>query len=548
MSQSILDHVSSAMLDLRANASALLPENVTDLASTVASDTRLASAVVVCVGVATWTVYSYLRNRHAPPGPPRLPLLGNMLQMPTQMPWIRFTEWSEKYGPIFSLNILGQQIVVLNTSKAAADLFDRRSNIYSDRPRLIMAGEILTGGIFMVFARYGEVWRKMRRASHESFNPRAAEKYQPIQAESAAHAVSRIIASPQSWEENIKRFTASSILSSMYGWPTFGSEGPIIQRLHSHTARIASAVVPGAFLVDLIPIMKYIPTWMAKWKRDGLAWHQEETEMFEGFNAGVAEKMNSGEAQPCFVTELIETEDRHELSKKESAWLAAIMVSAGAETTSTTLMNFVLAMTLYPDVMAKAQAELDTVIGRERAPTFEDKANLPYIRAMVRETLRWRPVGPLAVPRQTTEDDWYEGYFIPKGTTVIGNIWAMNRDPTIFPDFDAYRPDRFLDATGKVETAPPDTHQMGHHTYGFGRRSCVGLNVANQALFIGIATILWAMVIKPPVDEKGNVVLPSADEWIDAGVVVGPAPFDCRITPRFPEARAILEASIAAMR
>ncbi|KAI0792996.1 cytochrome P450 [Irpex lacteus] len=549
ISQNILDQVSAAVVQLGTNASAYVPGNVAELASTVTSDIRLTSSVVVLIGVATWTVFSSLRKRHSPPGPPRLPILGNVLQVPTQMPWIQFTEWSKQYGPIFSLDLLGQQVVVLNTHKAAGDLFDRRSNIYSDRPRLVMAGEILTGGIFMVFARYTDVWRKMRRASHESFNPRAVEKYLPIQAEAAAHAVSRILAQPDSWEDNLKRYTASAILSSVYGWPTFSTEGPIIKRLHAHTARIASAVVPGAFLVDFFPFMKYFPSWLAKWKRDGLAWHKAETEMFEGFNAGVAEKLHAGEAQHSFVTELIETEERHGLSKKQAAWLAAIMVSAGAETTSTTVFNFILAMTLYPDVLRRAQAEIDAVVGRERVPTFEDKDNLPYIRAIVRETLRWRPVGPLAVPRQATEDDWYEGYFIPKGTTVIGNIWAMNRDPTIFPDFEAYRPDRFLDETGKNEIAPPDTHQMGHVTYGFGRRcvSCVGLHFANHALFIVIATILWAADIQPPVDKDGNVVLPDANDCVDAGVVVGPAPFNCRIKPRFPEAQAILEAHIASL-
>ncbi|KAI0088548.1 cytochrome P450 [Irpex rosettiformis] len=574
LSQNLFDQVSAAVVELGTNASTYIPDNVAELASTLTSDVRLASSVVVLVGVATWTVFSSLRRRHSPPGPPQLPIIGNVHQVPTQMPWIKFTEWSKQYGPIFSLNLLGQQVIVLNTHKAAGDLFDRRSNIYSDRPRLIMAGEILTGGIFMVFARYSDVWRKMRRASHESFNPRAVEKYLPIQAEAAAHSISRILAQPESWEENLKRYTASAILSSVYGWPTFGSEGGIIKRLHAHTARIASAVVPGAFLVDFFPFMKYFPTWIAKWKRDGLAWHKAETDMFEGFNAGVAEKLSAGEAQHSFVTELIDTEERHGLSKKEAAWLAAIMVSAGAETTSTTMFNFMLAMTLYPDVMRRAQAEIDAVVGRERVPTFDDKENLPFIRVMVRETLRWRPVGPLAVPRQATEDDWYEGYFIPKGMVSIYNalldnsdreylvktqsnqsplngsilIWInFCRDPTIFPDFDVYRPDRFLDESGKNEISPPDTHQMGHVTYGFGRRSCVGLHFANHALFIAIATILWAADILPPVDENGNVVLPDANDCVDAGVVVGPAPFRCRIKPRFPEAQAILEAHLASL-
>ena len=82
-------------------------------------------------------------------------------------------------------------------------------------------------------------------------------------------------------------------------------------------------------------------------------------------------------------------------------------------------------MVLHPEVQARAQAELDAVVGRDRAPSFADRENLPYIRACVREALRWRMVGPLGVPRRTVADDVYEGYFIPKGAIVIENIWYV---------------------------------------------------------------------------------------------------------------------------
>ena len=82
-------------------------------------------------------------------------------------------------------------------------------------------------------------------------------------------------------------------------------------------------------------------------------------------------------------------------------------------------------MVLHPEVQARAQAEIDAVVGRDRAPTFADRDSLPYIRACVRETLRWRTVGPLGTPRATSQDDWYEGYYIPKGTVVLENVWCV---------------------------------------------------------------------------------------------------------------------------
>lgn len=303
-------------------------------------------------------------------------------------------------------------------------------------------------------------------------------------------------------------------------------------RIHAHTARIAAAVVPGAYLVELFPALNYLPVWLAKWKREGLEWHEQETRMFQAFNAKVREKKTGAAGTHCFVDSLNTNQRYHGLSEKESAWLAGIMFSAGAETISASLANVVLALTLHPEVMHKAQAEIDAVVGRECLPTFAHQSELPYLRALIKETLRWRPTGPVAVPRRTTQDDWYDGYYIPKGTTVIPNVWAMNRDPDVFPSPEDFIPERFLDETGVFDVIPPDTHGMGHVNFGFGRRICAGLHFANQELFIQVAMLLWAFNFETPLDNDGVPLAPPKGEYIDAGIVVVPAPFECKLTMR----------------
>ncbi|KAH7887277.1 cytochrome P450 [Phlebopus sp. FC_14] len=520
---------------------------------------QFASAAVLLVALYSEAT-SYLRRQRMPPGPPGIPILGNAMQLPTTMAWFRLTEWKEKYGPIYSLNLAGQPVVVLNTHKTAADLLDRRSHIYSDRPRLIMAGEILTGGIYMVFVRYGALWRRMRRASHDSFNLRSVEKYQPALFTESALNILDITDDPNSWEDCLVNTAASNILAAVYGRTRITrTDKSLLTRIHGHTARLASATAPGAFLVELFPFMLHFPRWLAKWKRDGIAWHEEETRFLERLSQ---EAMETDVGH--MMRQLAESEQRHGLSEKEMAWLAGIMLGAGSETTSGSLLSFVLAMVLHPEVVRKAQAEIDAVVGRDRLPSYEDKEKLPYVRAILKETLRWRPVGPLAVPRRVTEDDWYEGYFIPKGTMVLPNVWAMNRldrihcssvsrlahgfnltrDPEVFPDFDEFRPERFLDETGKVDHTPPDTHSMGHVTFGFGRRICAGYNFANHVLFIQMAMLLWAFHFDKALQADGQPVIPSKDDFIDAGVVVFPAPFKCKITPRFEGLRSVIQREI----
>ncbi|KAF4621791.1 hypothetical protein D9613_012201 [Agrocybe pediades] len=495
--------------------------------------------VVVLTSRKIWK--SYRRFRAMPPSPRGLPIIGNVLQVPVSMPWLKFTEWAKEFGPIFSLNLVGQPVVVLNTFKVTNDLFERRSHLYSSRPRLIMAGEILTDGMFMAFSLYGPLWRRMRRAAHDGFSGRASEKYKPLQAKEAALAVIGMIDNPDTWEKQLKRATAAVILTAVYDWDSITEKDePIVHRIDAVSARLSEAAAPGAYIVEFFHFLKHVPAWMAKWKREGMEWHEQETELFKSLNKDVEMKKKAEEMRSCFVGDLLDRQEQHRLSEKESAWLAGILFSAGAETTSGTLTYFMLAMAIYPETIRKAHEELDRVVGRERAPSFSDLEDLPYIQAMVKEILRWKPVAPIAMPRMIEEDDVYEGYLIPKGTMVIPNVWAMNRDPEYFPDFSEFRPERFLE--GISEGSNP----MGHSTYGFGRRMCVGWNFANQTLFITIASILWALIIEAEKDNNGNAIIPPKEEFVDRGVIMAPAPFKCTVTERFPGAKELLERDMPA--
>lgn len=461
--------------------------------------------------------------------------------MPTQLPWLRFAEFAEQYGPVVSFNAAGHPVIVLNDHKSSFELLDRRSAIYSHRPRFIMAGELLCSGIMLSFISYGDLFRRMRRATHQVFGPHSSTQFQSLQEAEATRLVSELLENPDSWDEIVKRSTSSNILTATYGWPRITEEHrPLVKRIHAHTDRLSNACIPGTSMVDIFPVMNYLPAWMAKWKSDALEWHERETKMFEGFYEDVEEKMVQGSALHSFTRSLIENKGTNKLSVKESAWLAGIMFSAGAETTTASVANFLLAMIHYPEVMRKAQSEIDGVVGRDRLPSFKDRPHLPYIRALVRELLRWRPAGPMGIPRRVAQDDWYNGYFIPKGATVISNIWAINRDPAIYDNPEQFIPERHLDEAGVTDISPPDMHSLGHTSFGFGRRTCVGVTFASQSLFIDFALLLWTFDIQKARDATGAEITPSLTDVVDAGVTVGPAPFVCKLVPRYPNVGTVL--------
>jgi cytochrome P450 len=233
--------------------------------------------------------------------------------------------------------------------------------------------------------------------------------------------------------------------------------------------------------------------------------------------------------------------ERNQLSELELAWflgsiLCVLLIIlrlftqpflsfAGAETTTTALTWWTLAMVAHPEVQKRAQAELDAVVGRSRIPTFSDAPSLPYIQALLKETLRWRSPAPLGIPHRTTEDDWYDGMYIPKGTTCFVNHWQCDRDPVLYgEDAARFNPERFLDEHGQIIVRDPtktQTQDDGHSAYGFGKRACVGKYLANDSLFIVMATVLWAANLERVRDDQSGEEVPvDTESFLDTGLLL----------------------------
>jgi len=193
-------------------------------------------------------------------------------------------------------------------------------------------------------------------------------------------------------------------------------------------------------------------------------------------------------------------------------------------------------MCLYPDVQKKAQAELDRVLNG-RLPEFSDRPFLPYINAMVKESNRWQLVLPLGLPHSTTEDDEYEGYFIPKGTIVLGNSWTILHDPTVFENPEHYMPERYL-KDGKIND---EVREPSIATFGYGRRICPGRHMSDNSLFIAIASILSVFDISPALGKDGNPL--EIQPTYTGGLMLYPAPFQANIQPRSARAAELIRTS-----
>ncbi|KAI0294618.1 cytochrome P450 [Multifurca ochricompacta] len=445
------------------------------------------------------------------------------------MKWLFSTDCKGSFSEVMHLDAMGRQTIVFNSLKSAYNVLERRAGNYSGRPRFIIVQEVLSKGLGVVLMDYGELWRRLRRAAHDAVSRTTVQNYHPTQTKEATILVSALLDDPQNRRGHFQRASASLILSILYDYPTLESTNEKIVMDIDDNINWSSRAPARISFVEFFPWMIHIPQRFAKWKREALMRAAERYDIFLQLFDRVRPILYgnaTGGERPSFSASLLRNHDRYQLSDPEMMFLSGEMYNqsiAGFETTSTALMWWTFAMVAFPQVQRRAQAELDAVVGRSRLPTFADAPHLPYVRAVVREVLRWRPPVPFGVPHSATEDDWYEGMFIPKGAMCIANIWQCNHDRAIFgEDADDFRPERHLDEGGELLPGPIETNQEGHVSFGFGRRICYGKD-------------LWATTIESVVDENGKEVVPDTDAFNNMGGFIHPIPYDCRIRPRFPE-------------
>ncbi|KAF5343385.1 hypothetical protein D9758_015612 [Tetrapyrgos nigripes] len=307
----------------------------------------------------------------------------------------------------------------------------------------------------------------MRRGAHEALGKHAVQKYTGMQEREAALLVGDFLKNPEHWDAHLRRAAASLVLGVIYGLPPLrNSLDPDIVCVNRFVERALHAAAPGSFLVEYFTWMEYLPRWMSPWRRYAEDSFAQDSMLFERLFAEVKARVASGDHTPSVAATIIGDENHLDLTEKEASWLSATLYAAGAETTSGQLAWFMLAMLLYPDTQKLAQDEIDRVVGHGRLPSFSDFEQLHYTRALVMETLRWR-----AVPHRLSQDDYYEGYHLKKGTICVVNVWSLNHDPEVYgPNADEFEPRRHLDQDGNIKTGVADTKAENHHTFGFGRR------------------------------------------------------------------------------
>ncbi|KAJ7805424.1 cytochrome P450 [Mycena olivaceomarginata] len=480
------------------------------------------------------------RDKGLPPGPPTVPILGNAHIFPTEFPHYKFTEWARKYGGLFSLKIGNDTVVVLTDAAAVKELLDKRSSTTANRPPSYV-GELVTNGLHMVLASFTPAWKTQRRAAAAILTPQATSKHLPIQRAEATQLLHNILHSPQSFFTDIQRYSISVIYSVLHGRrvPRYETEevNEFITTTHDWSALLEPGAVPP---IDAIPILKLIPERWAKWKRECKRVSDLQRARYFGLVEETRERMRRNQHNGSFMEEVLERQVELGMDDEMTSWFGGTLLEGGTDTTSSYIQSLVLALVAYPEAQKKAHEEIDRVVGEHRMPTLEDLEQMPYIRAIISEVHRFRPVAPLAVPHATLATEEYHGYIIPKGTTIFVNMWGILHDPALFDNPEDFIPERYLLSENGTKPGVDGSDLKPTFFFGFGRRICPGMYLAQNSINLNAMNLLWAFDFKPDIDMNGDPI-PADIFAYRKGIATAPLPFKCRITPRTAAKARIIE-------
>ncbi|KAJ3782385.1 cytochrome P450 [Lentinula aff. detonsa] len=473
------------------------------------------------------------REPSLPPGPPTIPLLGNLNIFPAEYAHYKFTVWAREYGDIYSLKIGPSTVVVITSMDAVKELMEKRSGSTADRPPNYIADNV-SGGLNMVLVRYGNEWRILRKTAHAILTPNAVTAHLPIQVAEATQVMYDLLNSPERFYNHIRRYSNSVIMSVLYGkrCPRYETREATSFFEAQHLWELA--LEPGAHPpIDLLPFLRHVPRRWAPWKILCDKTRKAQRELYFGLLDECNQRVQQGDENGCYMEEIIKRQDEFGLDRELRGYLGGVMIEGGSDTTSSFLQSLVLLLTAYPEVQRKGYEEIDRVIGDQRVPAIDDVPDLPYIQAIVKETHRMRPVAPLAIPHANREAETYKGHVIPEGLTIFVNTWGIYHDPDVYEDPETFNPDRYMhNEHGTKANVDTSNFNRADIAFGSGRRICPGMHLADNSLLLNTMNLIWAFTFGHAVDSRTGQPIPVDLFSYHKGILTAPKAFQCKITCR----------------
>ncbi|XVE50818.1 hypothetical protein DITRI_Ditri01bG0194000 [Diplodiscus trichospermus] len=453
-----------------------------------------------------FTVVKFLKRTKAnkstlnlPPGPRKLPIIGNIHQLISSMPHHTLRDLAKKYGPLMYLQLGEVPTVVVSSAKVAEEVLKSYDINFSSKPYRF-AAEILTYNFkAIVFTPYGNYWRQMKKICiMELLSPTRVQSFQSIREEEVSDFIKSIASnegSPINLSEKIFSLSYGITSRAAFGKKSKGQLEFI--RLVSEGLKLGV----GLSLADMFPSIEVLKL-ITGLKNKAEKIHQASDKIVEDIVNKHKERrkrmIEEGEqaVERDLVDVLLKLQEQGDLelplTNDNIKAVIQDMFAAGSETTSTTMEWAISELLKNPKLMKMAQNEVRQVFGENGSVTGERIHELKFLRAIVKETLRLHPPVVL-IMRECQENCVINGFDIPAKTKVIIAAWAMGRDPSYWEDGEEFRPEKFLD--NSIDFRGTD---LGYIPFGAGRRTCPGISFAISSVELTLANLLYHFDWKLP--------------------------------------------------
>ncbi|PON36484.1 Cytochrome P450, E-class, group I [Parasponia andersonii] len=465
------------------------------------------------------TIYQRLTSktsRRLPPGPPRWPIVGNLLQL-GQLPHRDLASLCNKYGPLVYLRLGSVDAITTNDPDTIREILLRQDEVFASRPRTLAAVHLAYGCNDVALAPLGPQWKRMRRICMEHLlTTKRLDSFAAQRANEAQHLVKDVWGRTQTGKaidlrEVLGGFSMNNVTRMLLGKQYFGtgSAGPQEAMEFMHITHELFRLLGLIYLGDYLPIWRWVdPYGCEKKMREvekrvddfhiKIIEEHRKRKAREGKRTGSEEEENGDEIDFVDVLLSLPGEDGKEhMDDVEIKALIQDMIAAATDTSAVTNEWAMAEVIKHPRVLRKIQEELDSVVGRDRMVCESDLAHLNYLRCVVRETFRMHPAGPFLIPHESLRATSINGYHIPAKTRVFINTHGLGRNTKIWANVEEFRPERHWLADGsRVEISHGADFKI--LPFSAGKRKCPGAPLGVTLVLMALARLFHCFDWAPP--------------------------------------------------
>ncbi|KAF8900965.1 cytochrome P450 [Mucidula mucida] len=424
------------------------------------------------------------RGRGLPPGPPTLPLIGNLHVFPNSAKiHLKFSEWASRYGDVFSLKAASQTMIVISSATAIRDIVDKTWWTASGRPAVYLAN-LYAGNKYLLWMSHSPELRATRNIVAVFFAKQIVFKWRSVVSAESTQLLFEITGNPDILEVCAKRYIFSVIKTLSCGQRAPRYDAADVKEYYDAFNGMFRILSPGSYPpIDLIPVLKYLPEWRAPWHSATRSVRRDRDNLHAKWSGPAATRAVDNLSQ-CFLDEVLQADENTQLDRDLLSYTALVLLDGGSDLPAMLILTFILGLASDHELQARVWKEFNSVVGSNRLPNYEDLEKMPVLQAVAKEIERLQSPVPLGLPHSACEDVHYKDYAIPKGSTIMLNTYGINHDPSFFDNPELFDPDRFLRSEFGVSSVEKEIDFRDSSIFGGGRRICPRQWLARDEIMI----------------------------------------------------------------